>query len=169
MISLFNYIRQVIEKAVAEQLFQYYEDYSNLHPSQMGEQKELSAIYVVTILIHTVLKAWEEKKLAAALFIDITETLDYVSKRQLITRMVELEINGDLVLWTRFFLTVRKVQIVIDGYENMEREIETGISKGSLISPILFLIYISGVFGKVTKTCPLLTSLLFIDDLRFIA
>ncbi len=37
------------------------------------------------------------------------------------------------------------------------------------MSPILFLIYISGVFNKVSETSPLVTSLSFVDDLGFIA
>lgn len=62
-----------------------------------------------------------------------------------------------------------KVQLVIDGYDNKERAIETGIPQGSPVSPILFLIYINGVFEKVTESCPAITSLSFVDDLSFIA
>ena len=169
VISLLNCMGKVIEKVVAEQLSQYCESYSKLHPGQMGGRKERSAIDAVAILVHTVQKGWEEKKLVAALFMDVKGAFDHVSKGQLIARMVELGIDGDLVLWTRSFLTDRKFQLVIDGHENREREIETGIPQGSPVSPILFLIYISGVFEEVTKTCPLVTSLSFIDDLGFIA
>lgn len=57
------------------------------------------------------------------------------------------------------------IQLVIDGHENKEREIETGIPQGSPVSPILFLIYISGVFDKLTEISPPVTSLSFVDDL----
>ena len=100
---------------------------------------------------------------------DIKGAFDHVSKQQLLTRMIELGINGDLVTWTGSFLTGRKVQLVIDGHDNKERNIETGIPQGSPVSPILFLIYISGVFNKVTEISPLVTSLSFVDDLGFIA
>lgn len=66
-------------------------------------------------------------------------------------------------------MTNQKIQLVIDGHENKEREIEPGIPQGSSVLPILFLIYISGVFDKVTETSPFVTSLSFIDDLGFIA
>lgn len=45
-----------------------------------------------------------------------------------------------------------------------EREIETGISQGSPVLT-LFLIYISGVFNKVSETSRLVTSLSFVDNL----
>ena len=65
----------------------------------------------------------------------------------------------------------QKVQLVIDGHDNNneEREIETEISQGSSVLPILFLIYISGVFDKVSKINHYNIFLSFIDDLRFIA
>ena len=86
-----------------------------------------------------------------------------------LTRMIELGVDGDLVTWTGSFLTDRKIQPVIDGHDNKGRKLETGIPQGSLVSPILFLIHISGVFHKVLETSPLVTSLPFIDDLGFIA
>ena len=65
-------------------------------------------------------------------------------------------------------MTDRKVQLVIDGDDNKERDIETRIPQGSPVSPILFLIYISGVFDKVSEANPLVKLISFIDDLGFI-
>ncbi len=100
---------------------------------------------------------------------DVKGAFDHVSKVQLLSRMLELGIDGDLLTWTDSFLTDRKVQLVIDCHDNQAREIETGIPQGSPVSPILFLIYINGHFNKISKTSPLVTSLFFIDDLGFIA
>lgn len=54
-------------------------------------------------------------------------------------------------------------------HDNEEKEIETGIQQGFPVSPLLFLIYISGVFNKVSETNPLVISLYFVDDVGFIA
>lgn len=79
------------------------------------------------MFIHVVQKKWEQKKLAAALFMDVKRAFDNVSKAQLLKQMVELEINGDLVTWTGSFFTDRKVQLVIDGHDNEEKKVETKI------------------------------------------
>ena len=100
---------------------------------------------------------------------DVKGAFDHVSKNRLIERMIDTGVDGDLIKWTKSFLTDRKVQPVIDGHNNQERSIETGIPQGSPVSPILFLIYISRVFDKVTEVNPHLMSLSFVDDLGFIA
>lgn len=78
---------KIVEKVVAEQLSHYCESFSKLHPGQMGGRKERSAIDAVAILVHTVHEKWEEKKLAAALFVDVKGAFDHVSQIQLLTRM----------------------------------------------------------------------------------
>ena len=119
--------------------------------------------------MHTVQEIWAEKKLAAVLFMNVKGAFDHVSKRQLIKRIIELGVDRNLMKWTKSFFTDRTVQLVIDEYENQKRKIETGIFQGSPVSPILFLIYISGVFYKVQDITLSVTSLLFVDDLGFIA
>ncbi len=63
----------------------------------MGGRRERSAIDTVATLVHVVREKWEEKKLAATLFMDVKEAFDHVSKGQLLTQMIELGIDGDLV------------------------------------------------------------------------
>jgi Reverse transcriptase (RNA-dependent DNA polymerase) len=82
--------------------------------------------------------------------------------------MVQLGIPGDLIRWVDSFLTERRVQLVIDGYTCPIRDIETGVPQGSPISPILFIIYISGFFSSVEAKVPI-TTLSFADDIGLVA
>ncbi len=88
---------KVVEKVVAEHLSQYCEAYSKLHQGKMGARKEQSAIDAVAILVHSVQEKWSEKKLAGALFMDVKGTFDHVSRSQLLKRIIDLGIDGDLV------------------------------------------------------------------------
>ena len=100
---------------------------------------------------------------------DMKGAFDHVSRGQLITLMIKLRIDGDLVMWTGFFLLDQNIQLVIYRHDKEKKEIETEICQGYPVSPILFLIYISCIFNKVSKTNFLVISLLFVDDLGFIA
>lgn len=72
---------------------------------------------------------------------DVKGAFDYVSRIKLAQWMRQLGIDNDLIGWTQSFLTDRRVEIVIDGHINAEKDAETSIPHGSPISPILFLIY----------------------------
>lgn len=138
VISLLNCMGKILEKVVAERLSQFCETSAKLHPGQMGARKERYAIDAVAVIVHQVEQAWAEKELAAALFMDVKGAFDHVAKNQLIARMLELGIDGDLVRWTSSFLTNRKLQLTIDGHTNQDRIIDTGIPQGSPVSPVLF-------------------------------
>ena len=127
VISLLNCIGKVVEKVMVQKLFWYCEEYSKLYPGQMGGRKKRLAINAIATLVHTIQEKWDEKKLAAALFMDVKGAFDHVLKGQLLTRMIELGVDSNLVTWTGSFLTDRKIQLVIDDHDNKKKEIETEI------------------------------------------
>lgn len=83
--------------------------------------------------------------------------------------MIKLGINNDLITCTEYFLTIQKIQLVIDAHDNKKRKIKAGICQNSLVLPIFILIYISRVFNKVSETSVLVIFLSFVNDLEFIA
>jgi hypothetical protein len=82
----------------------------------MGCQKHWSAIDAVAYLIQEVHNGWGEKMLSGALFMDVKGAFDHVDPAQLVKRIGEIRINGDLIYWVTSFLMDRKVQLVIDGH-----------------------------------------------------
>jgi retron-type reverse transcriptase len=66
------------------------------------------------------------------------------------------------------FFTDRKVQLIIDGYTCSSKEVEVGLPQGSPISPILFVIYISGFFDYIEEKISVST-LFFVDNIDIIA
>ena len=80
VISLLNCMGKVVKKVVAEPLSHNCESHSKLHPGQTGGREERLAIDAVAVLVHTVQERWEDKKLAAVLFIVVKGACDHVSK-----------------------------------------------------------------------------------------
>ena len=73
-----------------------------------------------------------------------------------------------MIRWVDSFLRERKVQLVIDGYTCQVRDIKMGVPQGSLISPILFIIYLSRVFNAIEAKIPI-KALSFADNIDLIA
>ena len=82
---------------------------------------------------------------------DVKNAFDHVSKKKLAERMTDLGFDGDLVDQTQSFMANKRVELIIDGYINPEVIVNTDISQDSPVSPILFLIYISGIFKEVKE------------------
>lgn len=119
-----------------------------LHKHQMEVPKNRCIVDTIAIIVDGIHKIQEEKKIAKTLLIDIKSAFDYVSRLKLAQQMRQLGVNNDLIRWTQFFLTDRKVEIVIDRHVNIEKDVKTRILQGLPVSLILFIIYISKVFNK---------------------
>ena len=65
-------------------------------------------------------------------------------------------------------MTNKWVELVINGHINPKYQVEIRIPQGSLVSPILFLIYISRIFLEIESRLPQVTCLSFMDDLGFL-
>lgn len=99
---------------------------------------------------------------------DVKGAFDYVLKSWLFMCIINLGINTNLVIWTKFIFTNRKIQLVIDKHNNKKRDIKIEISQSLPALQICFLIYINRVFEAVIKNNPTVISLLFLDNLKFI-
>ena len=126
VISLLNCMRKLVEKVVAEEPSQFCE-YLKLYKGQIGARKNRCAVDAIAIMVDSIYKVWDEKKIAGALLMDIKGAFDYVSRLKFAQRIRQLRIDNDLIGWTQSFLTDRKVEIVIDGHINPEKDVETGI------------------------------------------
>ena len=169
VISLLNCLGKVVEKVVAEALSLICKTNELLPPGKMGGRKKRCAVDVVAVLVHQIQTAWNRRQFIEALFMDVKETFDHVSRRKLVQQMKELNIDNNWIGWTKSFLAERRVELVIDGSLGLAQGVDTGIPQGSPVSPILFLIYISGVFETVETASTNTTALSFVDDLGFLA
>jgi Reverse transcriptase (RNA-dependent DNA polymerase) len=92
-----------------------------------------------------------------------------MAKNRLLLRIKELNIFSHLIKWTNSFLSKRRVQLVINRYTCPIRDIITGVPQGFSVSPILFIIYLNGVFNSIEARIPEITALSFADDIALLA
>ncbi|ODM18007.1 hypothetical protein SI65_06795 [Aspergillus cristatus] len=144
VISLLNCLGKVVEKVAADAIARHCETMGVLHPGQMGSRKQRSAIDAVACLIQNTHEAWKLQQLVGALFLDVKGAFDHS------------------------FLTNRWVQLQIDNTQCRAQPINSGVPQGSPVSPILFIIYLSGVFDVVESVAGV-QSLSFADDIGLLA
>jgi len=93
-----------------------------------------------------------------------------VAKGNSIKRMEEMGFEADLVRWVESFMKERKVIMSMDGKEGDSMDVEPGVLQGSPVSLVLFVIYLSGLFGRVEekeKECGS-EGISFVDDVAWV-
>jgi len=98
---------------------------------------------------------------------DVKSAFNNVSRGHLVGRMMELGVESDLVRWTKSFVSSRTVRLVLNGQEGGDHEVDAGIPQGSPVSPILFTVYISGLFGYVEERVPGVKAPSFVGDVAW--
>jgi len=149
VISLLNCLGKVAEKIVATRLGYLAETTNLLYPEQIGGRSRKSAIDAALALTHDIQLATNRGLESSCLFMDIKGAFDRVSKNQLLGFCQKLGLPISLCRWILSFMSERYIQLVFDGDRDTKTNIETGISQGSPVSPILFLIYIRFLFEEI--------------------
>jgi len=168
VITLLSCTGKIIEKLAADAIATHCEVNNTLHVGQMGSRKHRSAIDAVACLIQDVHQAWNHKQLAGALLLDVKGAFPFVNPETLLQRMDEMDIDADLLRWTQSFLTGRSIRLVLDGFLCPEQLTNSGLPQGSPVSPILFAIYLSGVFKAIESEVPEARALSFADDIGIV-
>lgn len=143
---------KVVEKIAADAIAHHCEITGVLHPGQMGSHKQRSATDAVACMIQSTHEAWKHRQLMGVLFLDVKGAFDHVNPSQLVSRLLEFGLDGDLICWVQSFLTDQWVQLQIDNTQCPAHPISSGVPQGSPASPILFIIYLSGVFDIIERT-----------------
>ena len=142
VISLLNCLGKVVEKIAADAIAHHCESTGVFHPGQMGGRKQRSATDAVACMIQSTHDAWKHQQLMGALFLDVNGAFDHVNPSQLVSRLIEFGLDGELIQWVQSFLTDRWVQLQIDNTQCPAHPISSGVPQGSPMSPILFIIYL---------------------------
>ena len=165
---MYSCLGKVIEKVASELLGRHYAEQETLHPHQFDARKKKSAVEAVATLVDTVEKTWADKQIVGALRMDIAAAFPSLSEKSLREEVRNVGVDENLVGWKFSFMRERRIQMVIDGHEEEEMEVTTGLPQGSAVSPILFIIYIREVHGAVEDKCDF-TSISFVDGVRWLA
>jgi len=105
VISLLDVISKLVERTAAHLIANHLERKRGLHDGQYGCRKRRSCVDAVAVLMNRTQQAWQEKRVAGALFMDVKSAFNNVSKAHLGKRMEALGVELDLIRWTGSFMS----------------------------------------------------------------
>ena len=121
----------------------------------------------LTYLYDTFCQALDSGKEVRAVFCDVSKAFDRVWHVGLILELKAADVNGKVLVWFNSYLTGRKQRVILSGVEPDWVYIRAGVSQGSMLGPLLFLLFIKNIVLDIELHIRLLlddTSLYIIDD-----
>ena len=163
-ISLLSCFSKIFEKIACIRLSIFLENNKLLSDNQFGFRSNHSTVHTMLKFMNHVLNALNKKKHCIAIFCDLRKAFDTVDHEILFKKLERLGICGSTLKWFKSYLSERKQFVSIDGVLSDLLEILIGVPQGSILGPILFLIYVNDL-----PEWSNLLALLFADDTTLLA
>ena len=133
--------------------------------NNMGFVKKHSTYMALITLMDKLTNAIENGEYVIGIFLDFSKAFDTVNHDILLEKLKHYGIQGCALSWFRSYLSNRPQYVTYNGTTSMSQTIKCGVPQGSILGPLLFLIYINDLGNVCINTMPLL----FADDTNLFA
>ncbi|GFX59244.1 probable RNA-directed DNA polymerase from transposon BS [Trichonephila clavipes] len=146
-ISLTSILSKVMERMITSRHDWYLETNNLLASSQAGFRKCQSTNQQVVFLGQSIKDALDQRHSALALFVDFEAAFDKVWRLNCIQKLQTLGVCNNMLMWIRNFISQRFSAVRFGNAISSFKQSETGLPQGTVISPILFNIFINPLSG----------------------
>ena len=163
-ISLTSVCCETMERIVCAHLRDYLESNSLLSENQFGFRAGRSTSDQLLLVYNSISRRVDSGGICDVLLFDFSKAFDIVCHDILLAKLRVVGIDDNLLLWISSFLTNRKMKVSVKGFLSRERDVLSGVPQGSVLGPLLFLVYINNIADQLSTDYKI-----FADDLKLYA
>ena len=142
----------------------FIEQHNLFSPSQYGFRKTLSTQHAILDIVSAIQTNMDKRLFSCGVFIDLKKAFDTVDHKILLHKLNHYGFRGVINKWFASYLQGRTQTTQIDSYISARNDITCGVPQGSVLGPLLFLIYINDIQECSEK----LKFYLFADDMNIL-
>ena len=159
-ISLLPVISKIFEKVAFIQLYDYMVKNKLLYVSQYGFRQEHSTELASLEFTDRIMHHLDEKKIPITIFLDLSKAFDTLDHSILIDKLQYYGVRNSALNWFNSYLSNRVQYVDYNGTISSKLPLSTGVPQGSILGPLMFIIYMNDIYKVSDK----FHSILYADD-----
>lgn len=142
-IGSISVLTKVLEHHICEQLKKYLVANQVIHEAQHGFMPNKSTIDLLEVMSNDINKALDQNNFVLAVATDLTKAFDLVDYKIMLNKLKKTGVGGKLLNLFQDYFTDRRLMVNIGSYTSNDYDQKCGLIQGSILSPILFNIYVN--------------------------
>ena len=160
-ISLTSILCKIMESFVREKVLTHLMGNKLLSPKQYGFISGRSTTIQLLHYLDKCIKTIADGNVVDSIYFDFAKAFDTVPHRRLIGKLESYGIKGKVLNWISAFLCGRNQTVRVNGEKSEKADVLSGIPQGTVLGPILFVIYINDILDNIKSD-----GFLYADDTK---
>ena len=159
-ISVLSFFSKIFEKIMYNNVVNFMDKNDTFYKYQFGFRKSHSTQHAIITLVDKITSSLDSGDLIIGVFLDLKKAFDTINHHILFKKLFCYGIRGCTLKWFDSYLTDRSQFVTYDGIHSEINSVKCGVPQGSILGPLLFIIYMNDLFN----VSEFLFTILYADD-----